>query len=62
MIKSLYLFKVKHYDIIELLNTLNKNDKVVEVFINGYRWGIERGKEVEVPRQVKRILEEAKYI
>ena len=26
MIKSLYLFKVKHYDIIELLNTLNKND------------------------------------
>lgn len=26
MIRSLYLFKVKHYDIIELLNTLNKND------------------------------------
>lgn len=41
---------------------LNPKDKVVDVFINGYRWSIERGKEVKVPREVKKILEGAKYI
>lgn len=41
---------------------LNPKDKVVDVFINGYRWSIERGKEVKVPREVKKILESAKYI
>lgn len=52
-------------DLVEIkipIDQLNKNDKTVEVFINGYRWSIERGKEVKVPRAVKEILTNAKYI
>lgn len=52
-------------DLVEIkipIDQLNKNDKAVEVFINGYRWSIERGKEVKVPRAVKEILTNAKYI
>ena len=41
---------------------LNKTDRTVDVIINGYRWTIERGKEVKVPRAVKEILTDAKYI
>lgn len=52
-------------DLVEIkipTDNLNKNDKTVEVFINGYRWSIERGKEVKVPKAVKEILANAKYI
>lgn len=44
------------------IDPLNKTDKTVDVIINGYRWTIERGKEVKVPRAVKEILTDAKYI
>lgn len=43
-------------------NQLNEKDLAVDVFINGYRFTIERGKDVQVPRRVKEILKEAKYI
>ena len=41
---------------------LNKNDSFVPVAINGHIWQITRGKEVEVPKEVARILKEAGYI
>ena len=52
-------------DLVEIkipIDPLNKTDKTVDVIINGYRWTIERGKEVKVPRAVKEILTDAKYI
>ena len=44
------------------IDPLNKTDKTVDVIINGYRWTIERGKDVKVPRAVKEILSDAQYI
>ena len=52
-------------DLVEIkipIDPLNKTDKTVDVIINGYRWTIERGKEVKVPRAVKEILTNAQYI
>lgn len=52
-------------DLVEIkipIDPLNKTDRTVDVIINGYRWTIERGKEVKVPRTVKEILTDAKYI
>lgn len=40
----------------------NKEDKVVPVCINGYIFQIERGKSVEVPEEVARILEDSGYL
>lgn len=44
------------------IDPLNPKDLMVPVVINGYQWLIKRGETVEVPEQVVRILEEAKYI
>lgn len=52
-------------DLVEVkipIDPLNKTDRTVDVIINGYRWTIEKGKEVKVPRAVKEILTDAKYI
>ena len=52
-------------DLVEIkipIDPLNKTDKTVDVIINGYRWTIERGKDVKVPRAVKEILSDAQYI
>lgn len=52
-------------DLVEIkipIDSLNKTDKTVDVIINGYRWTIKRGEEVKVPRAVKEILTDAKYI
>ena len=52
-------------DLVEIkipIDPLNKTDKTVDVIINGYRWTIERGKEVKVPRAVKELLTDAQYI
>ena len=40
----------------------NPSDIVVPVMINGYIWRINRGETVDVPEEVAKILEEAKYI
>lgn len=40
----------------------NKADLVVPVCINGYIFQIERGKSVEVPSEVARILEDSGYL
>lgn len=40
----------------------NPKDKYVPVTISGYTYQIERGQSVEVPKEVERILIEAKYI
>lgn len=40
----------------------NPEDKFVPVTISGYTYQIERGQSVEVPKEVERILIEAKYI
>lgn len=44
------------------IDPLNPKDLMVPVVINGYQWLIKRGETVEVPEQVVKILEEAKYI
>lgn len=44
------------------IDPLNEKDLVVPVKINGYKWIIKRGETVEVPRQVAKILEDARYI
>ena len=44
------------------IDPLNKTDRTVDVIINGYRWTIQRGKEVKVPRAVKELLTNAQYI
>ena len=52
-------------DLVEIkipIDPLNKTDRTVDVIINGYRWTIERGKEVKVPRTVKELLTDAQYI
>ena len=52
-------------DLVEIkipIDPLNKTDRTVDVIINGYRWTIERGKEVKVPRAVKELLTDAQYI
>lgn len=40
----------------------NPKDRFVPVTISGYTFQIERGESVEVPKEVERILIEAKYI
>lgn len=40
----------------------NPNDKTVPVTISGYTYLIQRGESVQVPKEVERILIEAKYI
>ncbi len=52
-------------DLVEIkipIDPLNKTDRTVDVIINGYRWTIQRGKEVKVPRAVKELLTNAQYI
>lgn len=52
-------------DMVEIripIDPLNKHIKTEDVFINGYRWTIEKGKNVRVPRAVKEILENARII
>lgn len=52
-------------DLVEIkipIDPLNKTDRIVDVIINGYRWTIQRGKEVKVPRAVKELLTDAQYI
>jgi Flp pilus assembly CpaF family ATPase len=52
-------------DLVEIkipIDPLNKTDRTVDVIINGYRWTIQRGKEVKVPRAVKELLTDAQYI
>jgi len=44
------------------IDPLNPKDVTVPVMINGYLWLIKRGETVEVPEQVAKILENAKYI
>lgn len=44
------------------IDPLNPKDLMVPVVINGYQWLIKRGETVEVPEEVVKILEEAKYI
>lgn len=44
------------------VDPLNPKDLMVPVVINGYRWSIKRGEIVDVPEEVVRILENAKYI
>lgn len=44
------------------LDEKNPEDKFVPVTISGYTYQIERGQSVEVPKEVERILIEAKYI
>ena len=41
---------------------LNPKDNVVPVGINGYNYLVKRGETVELPTEVVRISEEAKYI
>lgn len=41
---------------------LNPKDTQVVVGINGFNYVIKRGQTVEVPEEVARILEDAKYI
>lgn len=41
---------------------LNPKDVQVPVLINGYMWILKRGEDVEVPAEVKRILDEAGYL
>ena len=44
------------------LNTLNRDDVVVPVCINGYNYFINRGETVEVPQSVAEVLENGGYI
>lgn len=44
------------------IDPLNPKDLVVPVMINGYIWQIKRGETVDVPEEVAKILENAKYI
>ena len=44
------------------VDPMNPKDLMVPVVINGYQWLIKRGETVEVPEQVAKILEDAKYI
>lgn len=44
------------------VDQLNPKDLMIPVVINGYQWLIKRGETVELPEEVVRILEEAKYI
>lgn len=44
------------------IDQLNPKDLMVPVMINGYLWNIKRGEFVEVPENVAKILENAKYI
>ena len=41
---------------------LNPSDDIVPVCINGYKYKIKRGEEVEVPKVVKDILKVAGYL
>lgn len=44
------------------VDPMNPKDLMVSVSINGYKWLIKRGETVEVPEEVAKILENAKYI
>ena len=44
------------------ISELNQGDDYVVVAINGYKYKIKRGEEVEVPYSVYKLLKEAKYI
>ena len=44
------------------VDKMNPKDLMIPVVINGYQYLIKRGETVEVPDEVVRILEEAKYI
>ena len=44
------------------VDPMNPKDLMVSVSINGYKWLIKRGETVEVPEEVSKILENAKYI
>ena len=44
------------------ISELNQGDDYVVVAINGYKYKIKRGEEVEVPYAVYKLLKEAKYI
>lgn len=56
------LSKQKKVTIMIPKSELNPNEKNVPVTINGYTYNILRGKRVEVPEEVSKILEESKYI
>ncbi len=52
-------------DMVEIkipVDPMNKHLKTEDVYINGYRWTIEKGKTVKVPRAVKEVLENAGII
>lgn len=53
------LKKQKKVKIVIPIDNMNPEDKYVPVGINGYNFQIERGKEVEVPVEVARILTRA---
>ena len=53
------LKKQKKVKIVIPVDNMNPEDKYVPVGINGYNFQIERGKEVEVPVEVARILTRA---
>ncbi len=56
------LAKEDKVTIIAPKDKLNPDDDNVVVCINGYKYKIKRGVEVEVPRPVKDILKEAGYL
>lgn len=56
------LAKCKKTTIKVPIDKQNEKDKYVEVQINGYVYQIERGKEVEVPEPIKKLLERGRYI
>lgn len=56
------LSKQKKVTIMIPKSELNPNEKNVPVTINGYTYNILRGKRVEVPEEVSKILEESNYI
>ena len=59
-----FVSKIKK-DMVEIkipVDSLNPHLKTKDVFINGYRWTIELGKNVMVPRAVKKVLENANII
>lgn len=57
--------KILKKDMVEVkipIDPMNKQLKTEDVYINGYRWTIEKGKTVKVPRAVKNVLENAGII
>ena len=54
--------EVKKVKVIIPTDPINDEETFVPVVINGYIYQIKRGEEVEVPKEVARILKEAGYI